>query len=468
MKLEGTSKRVDAPYVSGRSESGIKAKCSNRQEFVVLGYAPSTVLRNAIGALIVGFYEGGKLRYAGRIGTGYPQAVAKDLWKQLYPLKIDRPAFDSPPPQERLRRDAVWVAPKVVMEASFRTWTADRLLRQAAFKGVREDKPAKEVHREVPAMAARATTAVKTSKPSAPKRAPRPPRNPSRAMRRRETDALTHPDRVYWVDVGHRISADTIGWSGTDGPAGRREVVGAGAPSRGHQGPMLPEAGRRRARREGARTIIDPKGRQVIAIDDLDGLLSLVQAGVLEVHVRGATLDRLDVCDRIVFDLDPGEGVGWPAMVAAARDVRECLAALKLESFVKLSGGKGLHVMLPIEGADWESAKSFAQAIALAMAADAPARYVAKISKSLRKGKIFVDYLRNSLEQTSVAAYSTRAREGAPVSVPVAWAELARTTAANQYTVLDLPKRLARLKQDPWQDIGRVRQKLPGPGRTRS
>jgi bifunctional non-homologous end joining protein LigD len=172
-------------------------------------------------------------------------------------------------------------------------------------------------------------------------------------------------------------------------------------------------------------------------------------------------IDRLDVCDRIVFDLDPGEGVDWSAMVAAARDVRGRLAALNLESFVKLSGGKGLHVVLPIEGADWDSAKAFAQAHALAMAAEQPGRYVAKITKALRKGKIFIDYLRNSLEQTSVAAYSTRAREGAPVSVPVGWQELGRTTSANQFTVLDLMKRLDRLKRDPWEGIGRLQQRLP-------
>jgi len=209
------------------------------------------------------------------------------------------------------------------------------------------------------------------------------------------------------------------------------------------------------------RTVIDSKGRQVIGVDDLEGLLSLVQAGVLEIHVRGALLERLEVCDRIVFDLDPGEGVDWPAIVAAAREVRERLAALKLESFVKLTGGKGLHVLLPIEGADWESAKAFAQSIALAMAADDPGRYVAKITKSLRKGKIFVDYLRNSLEQTSVAAYSSRAREGAPVSVPVGWHELGRTTSGHQYTILDVVSHLRRLKEDPWADVGRVRQRLP-------
>ena len=171
LKLEGiVSKRSDAPYVSGRSENWIKAKCANQQEFVVLGYAPSTVLRKAIGALIVGYNEHGKLRYGGRIGTGYSRAMAKDLWSRLHPLKIDRPPIDLPP-QERRRRDVVWVEPKVVIEANFRDWTADRLVRQAAFKGVREDKPAKEVTRETPAMAARASIAKRTSKhPAAPRR----------------------------------------------------------------------------------------------------------------------------------------------------------------------------------------------------------------------------------------------------------------------------------------------------------
>jgi bifunctional non-homologous end joining protein LigD len=282
---------------------------------------------------------------------------------------------------------------------------------------------------------------------------------------------LTHPDRVYWVDVGvtkqdladyYRavwdwMAPQVVGRplalvrcpEGTKGQCFFQKHAAAGLDAKA------------------LRTVIDPKGRQVIAVDDLTGLLALVQAGVLEVHVRGAMIDRLDVCDRIVFDLDPGDGVAWPAMVAAARDVRARLSALGLESFVKLSGGKGLHVVLPIDGADWDSAKAFAQALALAMAADAPARYLAKIAKSLRKGKVFVDYLRNSLEQTSVAAYSTRARAGAPVSAPVAWSELGRTSAANQHAVRDLPKRLARLKQDPWQDIARVRQTLPDLARLR-
>jgi bifunctional non-homologous end joining protein LigD len=468
MKLEGiVSKRQDAPYASGRSEDWIKAKCSNRQEFVVLGYAPSSVLRNAVGALIVGYHERSKLRYAGRIGTGYSQAMAKELWWQLHPLKIDRPPID-PPPQERGRRDVVWVEPKVVVEANFRDWTADRLVRQAAFKGVRADKPAKEVARETPAMAARASIEKRTSKPPPPRRKAPASGAGTRAGGIKNGVRLTHPDRVYWVDVGvtkqdladyyravwQRMAPHVVGRplalvrcpGGTKGQCFFQKHASAG----------LDE--------QALRTVIDRKGRQVIGIDDLDGLLSLVQAGVLEVHVRGAKIDRLDVCDRIVFDLDPGEGVGWRAMVAAAREVRERLAALKLESFVKLSGGKGLHVVLPIEGADWEAAKAFAQALALAMAADQPKLYVVKIAKSLRAGRIFVDYLRNTLEQTSVAAYSTRARTGAPVSVPVTWQELRRTTSADQYRLPDLMRRLGRLKPDPWQDMGHVRQQLPAAG----
>jgi bifunctional non-homologous end joining protein LigD len=209
------------------------------------------------------------------------------------------------------------------------------------------------------------------------------------------------------------------------------------------------------------RTVIDRKRRQIIAVENLDGLLSLVQAGVLEVHVRGSMIDSLELCDRIVFDLDPGEGVGWSDIVAAARDVRDRLAGIDLVSFVKLSGGKGLHVVVPIDGADWDTVKTFAQTVATTMALDAPDRYLAKMTKAQREGRIFIDYFRNSLEQTSVAAYSTRARAGAPVSAPVTWEELGRTKGANQYTVLNIGKRLRGLKQDPWKDMNGVRQALP-------
>ena len=374
---------------------------------------------------------------------------------------------------KRARRDVRWVEPKTVIEAHFRGWTSDGIMRQAAFKGVREDKPANEVVREGPAgegdpQEAPRRVAAKASGSGAKKSKPVAKATTGRRGRASQPEGVvrfTHPDRVYWADVGvtKQNLADyyTSVWDlmapqvvnvplsllrcpdGTEGQCFFQKHASAGL-----NDDML-------------RSVVDSKRRQVIAVENLDGLLSLVQAGVLEIHVRGSTIERLDLCRRIVFDIDPGPGVGWPDIVKAARDVRERLAAIDLESFVKLSGGKGVHVVLPVAPVEWERVKIFVQAFAGAMAADDPDRYVAKMTKSLRKGKIFIDYLRNSLEQTAVAAYSTRAREGAPVSAPVTWDELGRVKSANQYTLLNLGKRLGSLKRDPWADIGRVKQKLP-------
>ena len=480
LRLEGIiSKRKDAPYPAGRSEAWIKAKCSNRQEFVVAGYAPSNVMPKAVGALIVGYHEDGKLRYGGRVGTGYTRTVARDLWKLLHPLERSTSPFSPPPAQERRRRDRVWVEPKIVVEADLRGWTSDGLVRQASFKGVREDKPAKDVVREHPAMIAKtkaqngpkaAKVAAKAKKIVAKRSQRSAPAGKGRATKLpkpwKEGDVrFTHPDRVYWVDVGltKQDLADYYRqvWDWIAPHLVGRPLALVRCPE-GTKGECFFQKHLHSGVEETAlRVVVDSKHRQVLAIEDINGLLSLVQAGVLEIHVRGSMIDRLDRCDRIVFDLDPGEGLGWADIVAAARDVRERLAAIGLESFVKLSGGKGLHVVVPIEPTDWNTTKTFVQAFAQAMAADEPKRYVAKMTKSIRTGKIFVDYLRNSLEQTSVAAYSTRARAGAPVSAPVTWEELGRTSSANQYTVLNLMKRLKGLKRDPWQDIGRVRQSLP-------
>jgi bifunctional non-homologous end joining protein LigD len=207
--------------------------------------------------------------------------------------------------------------------------------------------------------------------------------------------------------------------------------------------------------------LVAEKGDKIISIDDLDGLLSLVQAGVLEFHTRGTTADSLGNADRLVFDLDPGPGTGWKDVVAAARDVRARLEGLKLKSFLKTSGGKGLHVVLPIAPTPWAEAKIFAQALAGAMAADDPDLYVATATKAKRNKRIFIDYLRNSRDATAVAPYSTRARPGAAVSVPIEWSELGRLKSADQFTVLNLPARLKRQRKDPWATIARFKQKLP-------
>ena len=485
--LEGiVSKRKDAPYRSGRSDTFIKTKCENAQEFVVGGYVPSTVMPKAVGALVAGYYDRGRLIYAGRIGTGYTQAVARDLWRRLHPLEIAEPAFDQIPREEARRRDVRWVEPRLVIEAHFRGWTADALVRQAAFKGVREDKPPQEVVREMPAVtngktsestkatpriAAEAAKAMtRTAKAKARPGARKAAGGEAAAAKDGEV-RFTHPERVYWADVGvtKRDLADYYRsvWDWMRPYVVDRPLALVRCPDGTAGECFFQKHASAGLTEKNLRTLIDSKRRQIIAVEDLDGLLSLVQAGVLEIHVRGSTMDHLDRCDRIVFDIDPGDGVPWGGVVAAARDVRERLAALDLRSFVKLTGGKGLHVVLPISGADWDTVKDFAQAVAFAMVAAEPDRYVAKMTKSLRGGKIFVDYLRNSLEQTAVAAYSTRARAGAPVSVPVTWEELGRTKSGNQYTVLNLGKRLAGLKRDPWADMAAVKQKLPDPKRLR-
>ena len=400
MNLEGiVSKLADAPYRTGRSDSFIKVKCHTAQEVVVGGFAPSTVEPKAIGALVAGYYRDGKLVYAGRVGTGYTRATAKELWKRLHPLEIAKPPFDEIPPVEARARDVRWVEPKMVIEAHFRGWTSDGIMRQAAFKGVREDKPANEVVREGPAgegdsqeaprrAAARSSgSGAKKSKPVAKARTGKRERasQPEGAVR------FTHPDRVYWSDAGvtkqdladyytsvwdlmapHVVNVPLSLLRCPDGAEG--QCFFQKHASAGLNDALL-------------RSVIDSKRRQVIAVENLDGLLSLVQAGVLEVHVRGSTIDRLDLCRRIVFDIDPGPGVGWPDIVKAARDVRERLTAIDLESFVKLSGGKGVHVVLPVAPVEWERVKIFVQAFAGAMAADDPQRYVAKMTKSLAQGK---------------------------------------------------------------------------------
>jgi bifunctional non-homologous end joining protein LigD len=463
MHLEGiVSKLKDAPYRSGRSENFIKSKCHDRQEFVVAGFTPSTAEPRAVGALTVGVYHDGKFTYAGRIGTGYSHAMARDLWKRLEKLRADKAPLTLP--LDERRKNVIWVRPQMVIEAEFRGWTHGEVLRQASFKGVREDKAAKDVVREVPKDMAKEQTKRKPAKAGTAAPARKVSAHKPSAQTIADV-ALTHPDRVYWADVG--VTKEDLAeyyvaiWDWIAPHVVRRPLALVRCPD-GTAGECFFQkhvaAGIKDSK---LRHVVKGKDHDVIAVEHVADLVSLVQSGVLEIHTRGSTLDKLEACDRIVFDLDPGDGVTWAQLVAAARDVRRRLEDLKLESFVKLSGGKGLHVVLPIDGADWDTTKSFTQKIAMAMASDSPKLYVAKMTKSLRGGRIFIDYLRNSREATSVAPYSSRARAGAPASAPVSWEELGRTTGGGEFTVLNLQKRLARLKRDPWADIGRVKQKLP-------
>jgi bifunctional non-homologous end joining protein LigD len=469
--LEGVvSKLRGAPYRSGRSENFIKTKCHNEQEFVVAGFTPSTAMPNAVGALTVAFHEDGKLRYAGRVGTGYTHQTARDLWRRLSALRVDRAPLALP--KDERRKNVMWVKPELVVEVEFRGITHDGLLRQAAFKGVRVDKPAGEVVRETPAEEAmpasqrqmRKSDDRKPSRQQAkPSRRPPPARARNGGGQVEVADvALTHPDRVYWADVG--ITKQDLAdyyvavWKLFAPHLVNRPLAIVRCPDGITGECFFQKHIAANIKESPLRHVVDSKEHDVIAVEKLTDLIELAQFGALEIHVRGSQMGRLEVCDRIVFDLDPGESVGWKEIVAAAQETRDRLKALKLKSFVKLSGGKGIHVVVPVAGADWDTTKRFAAHVAASMTADSPQRYLAKMTKSLRKGKIFIDYFRNSREATSVAVYSTRARAGAPISMPVSWEVLARTTAGNQFTIENWKK---HLKADPWAEIGKVRQRLP-------
>src|SRR6516165_5768416 len=477
MNLEGiVSKLRDAPYRSGRSENFIKTKCHNEQEFVVAGFTPSTAMPNAVGALTVAFHERGKLRYAGRVGTGFTHQTARDLWRRLSALRVDRAPLALP--KDERRKNVTWVKPELVIEVEFRGITHDGLLRQASYKGLREDKPAREVVRETPTDQAIERTAASNQRAMRKSDGGKPlvrETKQSRSSTPRHAVGgsggvgriqianvhLTHPDRLYWADVG--VSKEDLAnyyvnvWKLMAPHVIDRPLAIVRCPD-GIAGECFFQKHIASTIKDSPlRHKVESKEHDVIAVEKLSDLVELAQFGALEVHVRGSRLERLELCDRIVFDLDPGEGVSWKGIVAAAQEIRERLKAQKLKSFVKLSGGKGIHVVVPISGADWDTTKRFVARLAAAMAADSPQRYLAKMTKSLREGKIFIDYFRNSREATSVAVYSTRARAGAPISMPIAWDALARTTAGNQFTVLNWKK---HLKADPWAEIGKVRQKL--------
>jgi bifunctional non-homologous end joining protein LigD len=461
--LEGIiSKLRDAPYRSGRGNDWLKTKCGNRQELVIGGYSPSTADARAVGALSLGYYEKGELKYAGRCGTGYTRTIARDLYRKLKTIERPTSPFRKLPPEERGKNRPVWVEPKFVAEVNFHGWTHGDIprVRQASFQGLREDKKPAEVVREqersLPAQVK--TPARKSAKVARP--AKKPKDDVAIAGVR-----LSHPDRIYWDDAGvtkrdlaeyyekvwnwmephviDRVLALVRCPDGASGQCFFQKHASAGIDAR-----LL-------------RMVPEPDGDKSIAIKDLTGLVSLAQAGALEIHVRGSTIDHLEEANRLIFDLDPGPGVKWSELIDAAREVRERLSALKLESFVKTTGGKGLHVVLPIKHTPWDEAKGFSRALAEAMESDDPKRFVSTAKKTRRDNRIFVDYLRNSREATAVAPYSTRARAGAPVAVPITWAELAKLPSSNHFTVLSISQRLSRLRKDPWAGIDKLKQKLP-------
>jgi bifunctional non-homologous end joining protein LigD len=448
------SKRSQSTYTSGRGGDWLKLKCLHEQEFVIGGFTLPSNGTHGVGALLLGYYKDGELIYAGRSGTGFTQKSHRSVRDALEEVEAKQSPFATL--STEARKGAHWVTPKLVAQVRFATWTADNQLRQAAFLGLREDKPASEVVREDAAPTPKRARGAKAEgashrlkQPVAAKAAPAEEKAPVR---------LTHPEKVIDAESGmtKQILADyywAIAKYMLPYIAGRplslvRCPEGSAKPCfyQKHVTAMLPK---------GIGTVMVPDKKTGIAeayitLDTREALAGLAQMGVLEIHPWGAKNGDLEHADRIVFDLDPDEALKWSVVTEAALDVRSRLKKLGLDCFVKTTGGKGLHVVVPIKPEhDWTTIKSFAHQFVLAMEKDSPSLYLSKMTKAARAGKIYLDYLRNERGATSVAPYSPRARAGAPVSMPLAWAELKATERPN-FHVSDFTNWSNRLRKDPW------------------
>ncbi len=451
--LEGiVSKACSAPYRAGRSGQWLKLKCVASDEFVIVGYTRGQGSRTALGALLLAKPEpDGGWRYAGRVGSGFDDALLKALPKALGKSRA-KPTFSNAEVLDTARGgQPVWVAPKQVVEVHYRGITADGVLRQASFKTLRTDKATAELH--VPDTA--------ETSPSAAKR-----------VMEGSTSMLTHPERRlferpritkqaladFYAEIGDSLlqflQRRPISLlrcpDGIQGECFFQRHLTAGFPSAVREETIA-------GRRSGI--------RKVIYIESIDGLIGLVQMGTIEIHAWGARLDDIERPDRIVFDLDPGIGVAWQRVIDGARFLRDRLAAVGLESAVLTSGGKGLHVVVPLKpSASWLEVKAFSRAVAQTCSNEHPEAFVAVSGERNRRGRIFIDYLRNSRGASSVAPYSLRARAQAPVATPIRWNELSRVKSPTQFHFGNLNRRLSRLATDPWAELDGLDQLLPSQG----
>ncbi len=480
MGAEGVvSKLASAPYQSKRSHDWVKAKCRLQQEFVVGGFTPLSNGEHGVGSLLLGHYRDGRLIYAGRTGTGFNRRTHKLLRDRLEKLRQAKTPFYEPPAEAK--KDAIWVRPELVIEARFATWTADERVRQAAFLGLREDKDPRDVVREGAARPAEtggrrhgaAKPAAKRSKRSSARHAARPG---IAASTRAGTSAsaevagvrLTHPDKI--LDEGSRLTKRQLAEyfaavaehmlphiadrplsivrcpEGSGKPCFFQKHIGRGLPAGVDSVPVPAKTG-------GAT-------EEYLTISKAEGLVGLAQMGVLEIHPWGSRNESLETPDRLIIDLDPDPDLPWQQVVESAMEVRGLMQHLGLETFVKSTGGKGIHVVAPIRPErEWPEVKEFAHNFVLMMERANPKLYLTKMTKSARTGRIFLDYLRNERGATAVAPFSPRARAGARVAMPLTWAELKRTDA-KQFAVANFEAWKSRLKRDPWLKMGQVKQGL--------
>jgi len=432
------SKRIDAPYRHTRSKDWLKIKCTRRQEFVIVGAKPSSARGRPFASLLVAQYEGDALVYKGNIGTGFDSDDFEELAGKLARLSRKTPPLDVP----KAKASGVeWVTPRLVAEIAFAEFTADGLVRHGSYLSLRADKPAEKVTGEKAIAAPKETDEV----------------------------AISSADRVVFPDSG-QTKGELAGYYRAIAPimlpfAGNRPISLVRCPQgrakscffQKHDSGGFGDAVHTVAIREK-----DGGMEDYLTIRDARGLMQCVQMGTIEFHGWGARRNNVEAPERMVFDLDPDEGLDFDAIKSAAHDIRDRLSDIGLVSFAMVSGGKGIHVVVPLEtGHDWHAHKDFARRFAEALSLAEPDRFTASMSKVKRKGRIFIDWLRNQRGSTAVLPYSARARSGAPVAAPIAWNELAKLENAKPYSIDDAKRLIDRAQSKSLEGWGFAAQRLP-------
>jgi bifunctional non-homologous end joining protein LigD len=454
--LEGiVSKRADRPYISGRGKDWLKIKCKRGEEFVIGGYSRSDVRGKPFSSLLLGSFEDGQLIYSGKVGTGFDAADFDALSRKFKPLERASSPFEEVPREER--KGAVWLEPRLVAQIDFTDRTRDGRLRHPSFKGLREDKPAADVRRDV----------------SSGEEADVAPAKSVAAKAKAKGDPvfegikLTSPDKVLYPEAGV-TKLDLAGYYQAIAlyilPYVVNRPISLVRCPEGIDAERFFQRHAMKGMSDAIKQIPISGGeskKPYLYIDGEAGLFGLVQISTVEIHDWGVSLDHLYEPDRLVFDLDPDEGLDLEVLKAAALETRDFLADLGLKSFLKSTGGKGLHVVAPIAPKQgWDEVKAFAKAIADTLVEVRPDRYTANPLKKTRKGKIFVDYLRNQRGGSAIVNYSTRAKSNASVACPLAWDELKGLKVASFFTLKTLPMRLKAKKSDPWGGFFSTRQSI--------
>jgi len=472
MQMEGLiGKRLGSPYVSRRSSDWVKLKCKHRQEFVIVGFTDPKGSRSAFGALLLGLHDrdSGELRYAGKVGTGFTEATLNSIHQQLKPLQTKKAAVVNPPSGAEFKA-VHWLKPSLLAEVAFAEMTKDGSVRHAVFHGLRDDKPAKDITEERPTAVKTAPAKKAAAKPTASKKKAEPA--PSQIGLEQGKVRITHPDRVIDASTGAtkvqlaQYYASVAEWILPQ--LKDRPVALVRAPD-GIAGELFFQKNAERLAIPGITTLDQQlTGQPMMVINNAEALIGAVQMSTVELHTWNATTDNLDKPDRFVLDLDPDPALPWKRMVEATQLTLTVLDELGLKAFLKTSGGKGIHLVVPLTRKHgWDEVKDFSHAIVSHMAKMLPERFSAVSGPKNRVGRIFIDYLRNGLGATTICAYAVRTREGLPVSMPIFREEVPTLKGGNQWNIHNAHERLAEVGDEPWADLKKTRQTITAEMRRR-